>query len=197
MRTLLITGGTGDLGAVVVPRLARDYRCLVHYRNEAKFAPLRDVPNVEGIASLERPDDEGLYGVVSLAGGFAAGSNAAAIERMIDANVIPFANAIDAALPHLEEGGRIVAISSFASTHHPAGLAAYTASKAALNAIVVTLAGELADRRITSNALLPSSLATPGATGRTIPLERVAEWIAFLLSDAGEGVTGQLIELVA
>ena len=28
-----------------------------------------------------------------------------------------------------------------------------------------------------------------------IPLDRIAEWIAFLLSERGDGVTGQLITL--
>jgi enoyl-[acyl-carrier-protein] reductase (NADH) len=30
-----------------------------------------------------------------------------------------------------------------------------------------------------------------------VPLDRVAEWIAFLLSENGAGVTGQLIKLDA
>ena len=84
----------------------------------------------------------------------------------------------------------------------PAGLSAYAASKAALNACVLTLAHEFAPRRITANALLPTALATapmraqmPG--NQLVPLDRVAEWIAFLLSDNGAGVTGQLIKLEA
>ena len=184
MKRLLVTGGTGGLGSVVVPRLSRDYECIVMRRGET--------PAIDGP----------LFGVVSLAGAYAAGSSTEIAQQMIEANLYSFTRAVDLASPHLEDGGRIVAISSAASLTQPAGLSAYTASKAALNACILTLAHELAKRRITANALLPTALAT--AAMRTqmrddqlFPLERVAEWIAFLLSDNGAGVTGQLIKLDA
>ena len=83
---------------------------------------------------------------------------------------------------------------------YPKGLAAYTASKSALNAIIKTLAHDLASRKITANALLPTALDTPAMRNamprdQLIPLDRIAEWIAFLLSERGDGVTGQLITL--
>ncbi|HEX3111627.1 MAG TPA: SDR family oxidoreductase [Thermoanaerobaculia bacterium] len=184
MRRLLITGGTGGLGSVVVPRLSRDYDCIVMRRGET--------PRIDGA----------LFGVVSLAGAFAAGSSTEIAQQMTEANLYGFTRALDLASPNLEDGGRIIAISSAASLTQPAGLAAYSASKAALNAYILTLAHELAKRRITANALLPTALATAPMRAQMrddqlVPLERVAEWIAFLLSDNGAGVTGQLIKLDA
>ena len=178
MQSVLITGGTGGLGSVVVPRLQRDYECVLLKRQLV-------VP----------PGPH--HALVMLAGGFAMGHD---WEAMLEANVMSAARAIDAALPQLANGGRIVAISSAASLTYPAGLAAYTASKSALNAIVKTLANDLASRKITANALLPTALDTPAMRDampreQLVPLERVAEWIAFLLSDKGVGVTGQLITL--
>ena len=184
MKRLLITGGTGGLGSVVVPRLSLGYECILMRRGEAP------------------PIDGPLFGVVSLAGAFDAGSSTEVTQQMIEANLYSFTRAVDVASPHLEDGGRIIAISSAASRTQPAGLSAYAASKAALNGCVLTLAHELAPRRITANALLPTALATAPMRAQMpdnqlVPLDRVAEWIAFLLSDNGAGVTGQLIKLEA
>ena len=184
MKRLLVTGGTGGLGSVVVPRLSREYDCILMRR--------------DATPSLDGP----LFGVVALAGAFAPGSSTDAVQQMIESNVYSFTRALDLALPHLADGGRIVAISSAASLTQPPTLAAYSASKAALNAYILTLAHELAPRRITANALLPTSLATAPMRAhmpadQLVPLDRVAEWIAFLLSDQAAGVTGQLIKLEA
>jgi NAD(P)-dependent dehydrogenase (short-subunit alcohol dehydrogenase family) len=184
MKTLLITGGTGGLGSVVVPRLSRDYECVLMNRDGAPAS------------------DATFFGVVALAGAFAMGSSPDVFQQMVDANLLSFAKAIEFALPRLADGGRIVAISSAATLTQPPSLAAYTASKSALNASILTLAHELAPRRITANALLPTALATPPMRAQMpadqlVPLDRVAEWIAFLLSENGAGVTGQLIKLDA
>lgn len=184
MKRLLITGGTGGLGSVVVPRLSREYECILMRRDETQ--------------SIDGP----LFGVVALAGAYAAGSSTETAQQMIEANLYSFTRALDLASPHLEEGGRVVAISSVASLTQPATLAAYAASKAALNAYILTLAHEFSPRRITANALLPTALATAPMRAqmpadKLVPLDRVAEWIAFLLSENGAGVTGQLIKLEA
>jgi len=182
MKTLLVTGGTGGLGSAVVPRLSRDYHCVLMRHGET--------PKLEGPLS----------GVVSLAGGFEPGSSTGAFEKMLEANLLSLTRALDLALSHIEDGGRIIAMSSAASLTRPPGLGAYTAAKSALNALVLTLAHDLAARRITANALLPTTLATAPMRSqmpenKLVPLDRVAEWIAFLLSDHGSGVTGQLITL--
>jgi NAD(P)-dependent dehydrogenase (short-subunit alcohol dehydrogenase family) len=199
MRTLVITGGTGDLGAVVVPRLARDYRCLVAYRTRESFDKLAPHANVRGIAAFEEVT-EPVYGLVHLAGAFAMGSSPDDFARLLDVNLMSAVRALHAVTPRLEDGARIVAISTIATLTHPKGLAAYTASKAALNALIQTAAKDLASRRITANALLPGSMDTPANVAGTareqlVPTAHVAETIAFLLSEAGAHITGQLIAL--
>jgi NAD(P)-dependent dehydrogenase (short-subunit alcohol dehydrogenase family) len=204
VKSLLITGGSGDLGHAVVPRLLRDYRCVVAYRSAEAWTKLRDSAGSDrlaGIDDLARLDGP-LYGIVLLAGAFTMGSSEVDFATMLDANLMAAVRAVTAALPHLEDGGRIVAISSAATLTQPAGMAAYVASKSALNAYLEVLAHEVQPRRITVNAILPTALDTLAMRGvmsreLLIPLDRVAETIAFLLSDAAASITGQLIAMSA
>jgi len=202
VKTLLITGGTGGLGRDVVPILAREYRCLVVHRQPDSLESFAAIENVTPIDSLERAAKFApLRGIVALAGAFSAGSSSDVTSAMIEANLFSFVRAVEAGLPHLADDGRIVAISSAASLHAPSGLAAYSASKAALNTFVRTLAADLKPRRITANAILPTSLATPpmiasGATG-LVPTANVAACILYLLGEAASSVTGQWIEMSA
>lgn len=205
MRTIVITGGTGDLGHAVVPRLAREYRCVALYRSDARWRELQESANAgENLIGAPGLDSIAAYApihaLVHLAGGFAPGSSAVDATLMLDINFTPFVQTFQAVQPHLADGGRIVAISSAASTTYRKGLAAYVASKAALNAYVLTLAKDLADRNVTANVLLPTTLDTPAnresmPKAKMVPLATVAETIAFLLGDAGASVTGQLITL--
>jgi len=198
VKSVVITGGTGNLGSSVVQRLARDYRCVMLVHGEHKATP-----NVEAIRAdlsngteVKRALDQigEIYGLVHLVGGFAAGgadSGADVWEQMLSLNLTAAINAVRAALPHLSDGGRIIAISSYVTLHKPAGLAPYIVSKSALNALIEVLAIELKKRRITANAILPDNLAAPEMR------ERVAEAIAWLLSDAGGNTTGPLIPMVS
>ena len=183
MKTLVITGGTGALGSVVVPRLEREYRCVLLRRDD----------DPKKVIAAAAP----VYGLVHLAGGFAAGSVVESDDgqwsSMIAANLLSFVAAARAAIPHLERGGRIVAISARASIAKPAGLSAYVASKSALNATIEVLAKELKESGIAVNALLPDTLQSRGLQG--VPMENVAEAIAFLLSDEARNISGALIPM--
>lgn len=211
MKTILITGGTGGLGTAVVKRLAPEYRCVVLYHGQEGFDALRKVVDVEGVAAdVSDPADVDravasigeLYGVVHLVGGFASGNDPDTWSKMVSLNLMAAVNVTRAAMGHLARGGRIVAISSSATLDHPRGLGAYVITKSALNALVEGLAIELKDRAITVNALLPSSLGTPAMksqadSAKLVPIERVAETIAWLMSDAAAYVSGTLIPLRA
>jgi NAD(P)-dependent dehydrogenase (short-subunit alcohol dehydrogenase family) len=183
LKSLLITGATGDLGHAVLERFKDAYRCIPVPRNE--------IPSVDQ-----------LFGILHLAGAFTLGSKPDDFAKMLDANLISGVRAIEALREKISEGGRIIAISSLASLTKPSGLAAYAAAKSALNAYLEVLAKELQKRNITVNALLPSALDTPTMRastprGQLIPLDRVTATMAFLLSDAAASITGQLIALTA
>src|SRR5687768_16542995 len=117
MKTILLTGGTGDLGSMLVKRLQRDYRCAVIYRSVESWSRLQSnlgaTEDVAGVASLDEvPNFAPLYAVVHLAGGFASGSVPDDLRRMFDTNLMSAVDTIHAALAVLERNGRIVAISS-------------------------------------------------------------------------------------
>jgi NAD(P)-dependent dehydrogenase (short-subunit alcohol dehydrogenase family) len=186
MKKLLVTGATGGLGQAVVARFERDYDCVLLGRSENPLNALR----------------EPVFGALLLAGAFTMGSSSENFAAMIDANLMSAVRVLDPITPKIVDGGRIVAISSAASLTRPPGMAAYVASKAALNGYLESLAKELAPRHITVNALLPTALDTPAMRNsmphnRLVPLERVTETIAFLLSDNAQSVTGQMIVLSA
>ncbi|HEX7151672.1 MAG TPA: SDR family oxidoreductase [Thermoanaerobaculia bacterium] len=199
MKTIVITGGTGDLGSVVVPRLLCDYRCVVVYRTRESFDKLAAHENLIGAAS---PDDAAAFApldaLVNLAGGFGGGASPEDFTRQLDTNLMPFVRAVHALAPHLGDGGRIVAMSSVASQTTPAGIGAYVASKAALNGYIGSLAKELGKRGITVNALLPGSIDTPANRASTpasklVPAAGIADLIAYLLSDESRHLNGQLL----
>lgn len=221
VKPVLITGGTGGLGPAVVQRLLPEYRCLVTYRSEREWAALQrdiganerlhgmpvDLVDAAALAQLAadiRNQHGPVYGVVQLAGRFSGGS----VEEttpddwhdLFNRNLNSTFLVLRTFLPQIKErgAGRIIATSSAAMLNRPAGLAAYNVSKAGVGVLIESLAHELKNSRITANALLPGSMATPTmlqqmSREKLVPLEYVANVIAFLLSDAGAGITGALI----
>jgi 3-oxoacyl-[acyl-carrier protein] reductase len=109
-----------------------------------------------------------------------------------------------------DAGGVIVNIGSIWGTTPVANAAAYSASKAAVNAITLSLARELGPRGIRVNAVTPGLILTercatevPEAARQSVaaqtPLRRlglpdeVAELVTYLASDSARWVTGQII----
>jgi NAD(P)-dependent dehydrogenase (short-subunit alcohol dehydrogenase family) len=194
MKTLLVTGGTGGLGTQVVERLSKDYRCVLLTRE--------DLTNPKNAIEKAGP----FYGLVHLVGGFAFGAvgetTSETWAQMIESNLTVAFNIIHEALGKIDRPGRIVAISSIASIEKSKGIAAYVVSKSALNTLIEVTAKEVAGTGITANALLPDTLDTPASRqampkARRVPLDHVADSIAFLLSEAADNINGALIPLRA
>jgi len=107
-------------------------------------------------------------------------------------------------------GGRIVAVTSSVVGSLPPRYAAYTASKAAVEALVRTMAKELRGTRVTANCVAPGATASDmffkgkseDMVRRAVeicPMERLGEpgdiapVVGFLCTDAAEWVNGQVI----
>jgi NAD(P)-dependent dehydrogenase (short-subunit alcohol dehydrogenase family) len=133
-------------------------------------------------------------------------------NRALAVNVTSMMLATQAAIPYLEAAGAgsIVNVSSVAAmrTHGPG--TAYQTTKAAILGLTITLAGQLADKRIRVNAIAPGMVWTPLVAEYLTPQARedrrragliqeegtawdVAWGAVYLASDESRWVTGQTL----
>jgi NAD(P)-dependent dehydrogenase (short-subunit alcohol dehydrogenase family) len=218
--TVLITGGTGGLGAavtrgfldagwrVVVPVFDAAERDRVdpHERLVLEPADLSEPGSAAEIAAIAAGDaDAALGAVVNLVGGFAMGERVhetpvEEFEAQVRLNLRPTYLVCQAAIPHLLEagGGGIVCVSSRAALRPFSGAAGYIVGKAAVLAFVDALAAEYRDDGIRVNAILPSVIDTP-ANRRSMPdadydrwvrPEQIAEVVRFLCEDGSAPISG-------
>ena len=110
-----------------------------------------------------------------------------------------------------QRGGKIVNIASVVGQMGNAGQANYSASKAGVIGLTKTIAREFASRGINVNAIAPGYIVTPMTEAlpekakedlkRMIPMERlgqpedVAQAVLFLVSEASNYITGQVINV--
>lgn len=136
----------------------------------------------------------------------------AEFDRLFAVNVRAPYFTVQRALPLLPDGGRVIAISSVATRMANPAQTSFAMTKGAVETMVRTLANAVGDRGITVNAVAPgatrsatngSAFAAPGlveavvgatALGRLGEPEDVADVVAFLASDAGRWVTGQVLD---
>lgn len=219
-RTVLITGGSGGLGAPVTQAFLDDgWRVVVPLFDPAEAdrlptspalatieADLFDEASVAEVVALAAADAVApLRAVVNLVGGFAAGGRVHEtpiddFERQFRLNLRPTYLVTAGALPHLLEGGggSVVCVSTRAALRPFSGAAGYIASKAAVLAFVDALATEYRDDDIRVNAVLPSVIDTPGnrasqpdADHETwVRPEQIADVVSFLAGDASTVVSG-------
>jgi NAD(P)-dependent dehydrogenase (short-subunit alcohol dehydrogenase family) len=141
---------------------------------------------------------------VHLVGGFAMGAtDEFAVDDLrgqLELNLVTAFLVVKHALRRMKQGGygRIVAVGSRAAVEPAAGLAAYSAAKAGVVALVKSVAEETRTLDITANCVLPSIIDTPAnraAMGdadadQWVKPERLAESIAFLASEAAGDLRG-------
>src|SRR5438445_9858221 len=94
-------------------------------------------------------------------------SDAALFRRMMDVNFMGVVHAVQAVLPSMRERpyGRIVAVASTAGLKGYAYVSAYSAAKHAVVGLVRSLALELANTRVTVNAVCPGFTDTDLVAG--------------------------------
>jgi NAD(P)-dependent dehydrogenase (short-subunit alcohol dehydrogenase family) len=214
--TVLVSGGTGGLGAAVTRALLDDgWRVVVPWIAERELARVDDHERLTLVrADLFDPDDvasavaeagPSLRAVVNLVGGFAEHGRIhetpiETFEEQLRLNLRAAYLTSAAALPVLLEAkdGAIVCVSSRAALQPFSGAAGYAISKAAVLAFVDVLDTEYRADGIRANAILPSVIDTP-ANREAMPDADFSRWvrpaeignvIAFLCSDRASALTG-------
>lgn len=216
-RHVVVTGGTGALGAGVIDvLLARG--ATIHVPMLEAAAPPRlpaAVRATPGVAASDEGAIEAYYAglpplwaSIHLAGGFAmkpiAETTRADLDAMWTMNAVTAFLASREAVRALRRGGgggRIVNVAARTVLAPAGGSIAYVASKAAVAAITQSLAAEVRAEGILVNAVVPSVIDTP-ANRAAMPDADHARWptphelgeaIAFLASPANTVTSGALV----
>lgn len=221
--TVIVTGGTGGLGAAVVARLLDDgWRVVVPWIVERELerverrdglelieGDLFDPDSVESVvAAGGAVESAPLRGLVNLVGGFAAGGRVHEtriddFERQLRLNLRATYLVTQAALSYLCESGdgSIVCAGTRAALQPFSGAAGYIAAKAAVIAFAQAVAVEYKDDGVRCNVILPSVIDTPANRAampdadhdRWVKPAEIAGVIAHLLSDDSMPTSGAAI----
>ncbi|HKB82024.1 MAG TPA: SDR family NAD(P)-dependent oxidoreductase [Burkholderiales bacterium] len=226
-RVALVAGGTGGLGrAVSLAFLQEGAKVTVTYRKQEEFDALKlaagaggsrlegHVVDVTAEASVSElvakilAQHAKLDALVNTVGGYAGGVplwdlETRVLDQMLALNLRSGYELSRAVVPAMrkQKHGAIVNIASKAALDHPAGAAAYSASKAAALALLDSLAADLKGSGVRVNTVLPSIIDTD-ANRRAMPKADFARWpkpediarvILFLCSDDAKVIHGAAI----
>lgn len=232
-RNAVVTGGSRGIGRAIVERLCRDGAHVVfNYATDDDAAAdvveaVRDGGGTAHAVRVDLADPDGpgrlmetaearlgaLDVLVNNAGvcptpSFVADTDPAVFDHVMAVNTRPVFMTIRHAARRMRDGGRIVNISTANTVRPGPGIAAYAASKGAVEQLTAVAAHELGARGITVNTVSPGATDTrmlrtanqPQAletvAGMT-PLGRlgdpadVADVVAFLAGPDARWITGQ------
>jgi len=229
-KVALITGGSRGIGAAIAKRLAADGASVAFtYAKDADAAGsvVKAIEEAGGKAvaiQADSTDPKAVMGAVGKAvetlGRLDVLVNNAGtaipkkfeeatleeLNRVIDVNIRGTLVATQAALKHMNNGGRIIMIGSCVGERMMTpGLVSYSATKGALKMFTQGLSREVGDRGITVNNIQPGPIDTDlnpaagdwavsqkaaTALGRYGTVDEVASLVAFVASPEASYITG-------
>lgn len=229
----LVTGGSRGIGAAIALKLAGEGATVAFSYVSNKDAAEKVAGQIRELGGTalavkgnvaSKEDSDALVAAVSKLGKIDILVNNAAIfeggsiaevgldqyDKLFNVNVRGVVATTIAALPYLNDGGRIINISSGAARNAMGGFSLYSATKAALESLTRVWAQDLGARKITVNAVAPGTTLTEmldqalppevkahyvtrTALGRLGEPVDIADVVAFLASDEGRWVTGTTI----
>jgi len=228
----LVFGGTRGIGAASVQKLAESgYDVAYTYVTSAPNVPAtigksrtkgyavnicEPAQVVQVFADVARDFGSAPHCVVANAGinvppGPLAQFDPENFRKLVEVNIVGAFNVLSAAAKHVVDGGNIIALTTSMVRVGVPGGGPYTASKAAVESLVRSMARELAGRKIRVNAVAPGPVDTDlfragkneEALARSAALspfnrvgkpEEVAEVVSFIASDKASWVTGQIVQ---
>ena len=226
-KVALVAGGTGGLGrAVSLAFLQEHANVVVTFRKQEEFDAVKNAAGASGArlaghvadvtdeASVRRLVEKilaqhgRLDALVNTVGGYAGGVplwdlETRVLDQMLALNLRSGYALLRAVVPAMLKQGRgaIVNIAAKAALDHPAGAAAYAASKAAALALLYSLASDLKGTGVRVNSVLPSIIDTE-ANRKAMPTVDFALWpkpediarvILFLCSEDAKVIHGAAI----
>ena len=224
---VIVTGSSSGLGSAVVEILCSDVRLEVfavdinppELETKSHFitTDLSDRKSIEElVSSLRIATNDDIYAVVNIAG-ISVGKSIVGMEqedwdKMIQVNLTAPAFLISKLQDIMVDGGRIVNVSSPVSVTG-SNKPGYSASKAGMHGLTMSVAKNLGPRNILVNTVFPGpmitgmtqkwsqgkrdSIATESFLGRLTTPEEVANGIKFLLGPATTGITGSILDYTA
>ena len=219
-RVIAITGATGKLGRVVsahfagtgarLALLARSEEEVVALAAElpggaerhAGFAvDLGDAASAGAVAPAVRDRLGPASVLLQLVGGYAGGTSFGdgddeEFRHLLDLNLWSTIHAVRAFLPDVAaaEHGRIVTVSTYVAAAPTPKHAAYAATKAAVEALTISVARDLAGTSATANVVVLRSIGDEKPTDQRP--EEIAAAMAFLCSPEAGTINGQRIPLI-
>lgn len=186
-RVVVVTGISGNLGAITAKRLLKEGARIVGLDRHAAHAEETFTSSIAqqkvialeadltdedaALAALAKAKEAGfgpVTGLVCTVGAWKGGTNVAASgwaewQSMLDANLKTAVACTRAALPSMlaEKRGSIVHVAALAALSGLAGQAAYSAAKGALLRFNEALAQEVKADGVRVNAVMPGTLDTP------------------------------------
>jgi NAD(P)-dependent dehydrogenase (short-subunit alcohol dehydrogenase family) len=217
-KIVVVTGGTGALGAAVVQLIAsQGGTCVVPSHRGGDALKVGGPGSVEIVGGVDLADEASVekfyaalpscWASIHAAGGFAMGPIAeikkSGWNKMMETNALTaFLCSREAVKKMRATGGRIVNVAAKVGVTPVGGMTAYSMSKAAVVSLSQSLAEEVAGLGIWVNAVLPSVMDTPanragfpaGTDFSKFPkVEEVAETIAFLASPENKVTRGAAV----
>lgn len=236
IKTAVVTGASRGIGQAIALKLAQDgFAVIVNYANGkdkaeqvvaeiqqrggqaiAVQADVADANAVEQMFVIAKQQFGQINVVVNSAGIMSnapiASFDLSQFEQIIRTNLTGAFCVLRAAARHIENGGRIIALSTSVIGKALPSYGPYIASKAAVEGLVHVLANELRGRNITVNAVAPGPVATElflngkseeliQQLAKLVPLERlgtpedIASVTAFLAGAEGGWINSQVVRV--
>jgi 3-oxoacyl-[acyl-carrier protein] reductase len=232
MSTALVFGGSRGIGAACVQTLAQDgfdvaytyvtkpgdFPAQLDGRRCAGYAAdVQDPEQVAAVFAAVQRDFGGAPDCVVANAGINVPPSPLAqfstedFRRLVEVNIVGAFNVLREAARNVQDGGTIIALTTSLVRHAAAGIGPYSATKAAVECLVRSLAKELAPRKVRVNAVAPGPVDTdlfragkgPEALQRSAamsPFNRVGEpaeiaaVVSFLASGRASWVHGQIVQ---